>query len=210
MTTMLERVLTPHRLPHIGPDAYPTGWRLGIGRPAAGKTGTSSNEADAWFIGYEPQLVVGVWEGNPRAESPQLFTLSNRGPAYGAVAAGPIWRQTMVAINRLYRWPKIAFHRPPGLVYLPRVSITSGLLPGPHCPKTAIEGAWFVRGTEPRTPGHSHILVRVTRARPARRWHRGDGRFVQQVYLRPEPDWHPGMPRPWDSRFWSPAARAPS
>ena len=41
-----------------------TGKRANIGRPAAGKTGTTSNYHDAWFVGYTPDLVVGVWVGN--------------------------------------------------------------------------------------------------------------------------------------------------
>ena len=41
-----------------------TGRRADIGRPAAGKTGTTSNYHDAWFVGYTPDLVAGVWMGN--------------------------------------------------------------------------------------------------------------------------------------------------
>ena len=41
-----------------------TGTRANIGRPAAGKTGTTSNYHDAWFVGYTPDLVAGVWVGN--------------------------------------------------------------------------------------------------------------------------------------------------
>ena len=41
-----------------------TGTRANIGRPAAGKTGTTSDYHDAWFVGYTPDLVCGVWVGN--------------------------------------------------------------------------------------------------------------------------------------------------
>ena len=41
-----------------------TGARAKIGRPAAGKTGTTSDYHDAWFVGYTPDLVAGVWVGN--------------------------------------------------------------------------------------------------------------------------------------------------
>jgi penicillin-binding protein 1A len=44
--------------------SYGTGARANIGRPAAGKTGTTSDYKDAWFIGYTPDLVAGVWVGN--------------------------------------------------------------------------------------------------------------------------------------------------
>ena len=46
-----------------------TGKRAAIGRPAAGKTGTTSNYHDAWFVGYTPDLVAGVWIGNDNNSS---------------------------------------------------------------------------------------------------------------------------------------------
>lgn len=53
LTDMLEGVI-----------AHGTGTRANIGRPAAGKTGTTSDYHDAWFVGYTPDLVAGVWIGN--------------------------------------------------------------------------------------------------------------------------------------------------
>ena len=44
--------------------AWGTGRHADIGRPAAGKTGTSQDFRDAWFVGYTPDLVTGVWVGN--------------------------------------------------------------------------------------------------------------------------------------------------
>lgn len=46
-----------------------TGTRAQIGRPAAGKTGTTDNNHDAWFVGYTPDLVAGVWVGNDDSSS---------------------------------------------------------------------------------------------------------------------------------------------
>ena len=54
MTSMLEDVITHG-------TGYPNAV---IGRPAAGKTGTTSNFRDAWFVGYTPDLVTAVWLGN--------------------------------------------------------------------------------------------------------------------------------------------------
>ena len=48
----------------MGVIAHGTGAAANIGRPAAGKTGTTSDYRDAWFVGYVPDLVVGVWIGN--------------------------------------------------------------------------------------------------------------------------------------------------
>jgi len=47
-----------------GVIARGTGTRANIGRPAAGKTGTTSDYKDAWFVGYTPDLVAAVWIGN--------------------------------------------------------------------------------------------------------------------------------------------------
>jgi penicillin-binding protein 1A len=49
---------------------YGTGTRAGIGRPAAGKTGTTDDHADAWFAGYTPDLTSVVWVGYPQGEVP--------------------------------------------------------------------------------------------------------------------------------------------
>jgi len=60
-----------------------------IGRPAAGKTGTTSGERDVWFVGYVPQLSTAVWIGNDD------FNRSlGRGVTGGGYAA-PIWRDFM-------------------------------------------------------------------------------------------------------------------
>jgi penicillin-binding protein 1A len=49
---------------------YGTGTRAAIGRPAAGKTGTTDHHADAWFVGYTPNLATAVWMGYPSGEVP--------------------------------------------------------------------------------------------------------------------------------------------
>lgn len=66
-----------------------TGTAAQIGRPAAGKTGTTSSERDIWFVGYVPQLATAVWVGND----------DNRplgGGATGGVFVAPIWRDFML------------------------------------------------------------------------------------------------------------------
>jgi 1A family penicillin-binding protein len=65
-----------------------TGKAASIGRPAAGKTGTTSSERDVWFVGYVPQLATAVWIGNDNYRS------IGRGVTGGGFAA-PIWRQFM-------------------------------------------------------------------------------------------------------------------
>jgi penicillin-binding protein 1A len=59
-----------------------------ISCPAAGKTGTTELQSDAWFVGYTPEVSTAVWTGNPDARSPL--------PGYGASLSAPIWRDYMV------------------------------------------------------------------------------------------------------------------
>jgi penicillin-binding protein 1A len=60
-----------------------------IGRPAAGKTGTSQNYRDAWFAGYTPQLSQLVWVGYYQQELPMRNVHGRRG--FGGTLAAPIW-----------------------------------------------------------------------------------------------------------------------
>jgi penicillin-binding protein 1A len=68
---------------------------LDIGRPAAGKTGTTDEKADAWFIGYTPQLTTAVWMGDPLARTPMI----NVGgiSVFGATYPAEIWKTFMEA-----------------------------------------------------------------------------------------------------------------
>lgn len=206
MIKMMERVLDPNELPGIGPGAYTTGNLLGIGRPAGAKSGTNNGEADAWFLGYEPQMVVGVWEGNQYKEAPQPSTPN--GLAYGATAAGPIWKQIMEQVNQAEHIPVKNFPRPSGLVQVNNVSITSGELAGPLTPHDDIaNGIWFIQGTQPTHVGDVWELVRVLASNNHVLWEPGCGPYTAHVYLKPEPIWHAPEPLPWDHIFWPPTAR---
>lgn len=66
-----------------------TGKNANIGRPAAGKTGTTSSERDVWFVGYVPQLATAVWVGNDNYRS------LGKGVTGGDYAA-PVWRSFML------------------------------------------------------------------------------------------------------------------
>ena len=79
LTTMLKGVLEPGG----------TGKKGNIGRPAAGKTGTTSSERDVWFVGYVPQLAAAVWVGNDDYKS------MGKGITGGDFAA-PVWRSFML------------------------------------------------------------------------------------------------------------------
>jgi membrane peptidoglycan carboxypeptidase len=93
-----------------------TGAGLGIGRPAAAKTGTADEYRAAWFAGYTPDLAAAVWVGDPRggAKYPMNNLCMNGrcyGAVFGATIPGPIWRDTM--IGALRGVPAHGFVRPP-------------------------------------------------------------------------------------------------
>jgi membrane peptidoglycan carboxypeptidase len=93
---------TAQILTHVinGPGGH-TGGRAAIGRPAAGKTGTTNNYGAAWFDGFTPQLAAAVWVGDPRGPAHPLsdFTLDGRywRRVFGGDLPAMIWADTMKA-----------------------------------------------------------------------------------------------------------------
>ena len=82
-----------------GPDASRTGASASIGRPAAGKTGTTESFGAAWFSGFTPQMAASVWVGDPRGNSHPLTDVTVNGRFYshvfGADLPAAVWRTTM-------------------------------------------------------------------------------------------------------------------
>jgi penicillin-binding protein 1A len=64
-----------------------------IGRPEAGKTGTSQSNRDCWFVGYTPQLVTSVWVGF----TPERTVMIGGTKGFGGTVAAPIWARFMKA-----------------------------------------------------------------------------------------------------------------
>jgi penicillin-binding protein 1A len=81
---------------------------LSIGRPAAGKTGTTDHNQDAWFIGYTPQLTTAVWMGDPNAET----SMNDVGgiQVFGATYPAHVWAAFMEAA--LAKQPIVDFAQP--------------------------------------------------------------------------------------------------
>jgi penicillin-binding protein 1A len=71
-----------------------TGTRAQIGCPAAGKTGTTDEFTDAWFVGFTPRLATSVWVGYPTAKI-QMRTLFQGGPVAGGTFPAQIWGEYM-------------------------------------------------------------------------------------------------------------------
>jgi penicillin-binding protein 1C len=121
---------------------------LKIDRPAAVKTGTTTNFHDNWTLGYTPDIAIGVWVGNSDYQAMQDVT--------GLTGAAPIWHETIRKV--LEGKPKVDFARPDGLVQV-EVCALSGLLPTEFCPHTRTE--WFIAGTEPTQPDNIYQQVTV-------------------------------------------------
>ena len=73
-----------------------TGFRAAIGRPLAGKTGTTTGFTDAWFTGFTPQLATSVWVGDPVRQTPMRDRF-NGGPVYGGTFPALIFHDYLAA-----------------------------------------------------------------------------------------------------------------
>jgi penicillin-binding protein 1A len=116
-----------------------------LGRPVAGKTGTTNDFVDAWFVGFTPQLVAAVWIGYDEGQ----FSMGH-GMCGGRVAA-PIWRDFMMKI--IDKMPAVPFHKPNGVVCI-AIDQEVGLLATKYCPK--IKNEYFIQGTEPKEYCYAH------------------------------------------------------
>jgi penicillin-binding protein 1A len=121
-----------------------TGRNANIGRPAAGKTGTHSDYQDAWFVGYTPDLVAGVWFGE---DAPKRMVY--QGVTYGSWNAATIWGNFMK--EALKNTPVRDFPKPGGLVEGILIDTKTGLLVRDNCdlPPEEIRREIFIAGTEP-------------------------------------------------------------
>jgi penicillin-binding protein 1A len=78
-----------------------TGTAADYGCPAAGKTGTTSNYTDAWFVGYTPNASTAVWVGYPNSTA-SMSDVNGLGPGFGGTLAAPIWHDYMSAASGGY------------------------------------------------------------------------------------------------------------
>jgi penicillin-binding protein 1B len=118
---------------------------MGFRKVAAGKTGTTNDKRDAWFIGFTPQTLALTWVG---FDDNQPTGLS------GSEAAVPMWARYMVAVTA--GQPDVDFAAPEGIV-LGDVDKMTGGLASPYCPANAIVRMAFKSGTEPTTPCSVHL-----------------------------------------------------
>ena len=131
---------TAYLMTHLleGVVKHGTGWRVkALNRPVAGKTGTTNNLFDAWFMGYTARYITGTWVGfDDEAPLGKSET--------GSRAASPIWLGFMQRIVA-DKTPKI-FEVPEGVVFT-QIDAETGLLPIPESKETVF--VCFKEGTEP-------------------------------------------------------------
>jgi membrane carboxypeptidase/penicillin-binding protein len=140
VTDMLTAVLKP--------GGTASGISAAIDRPAAGKTGTTENLKEAWFVGYTPDLVAAVYIGYDDKSKEVGQT--------GSQIAAPIWASFAgAALNSV---PASDFAMPSGVIRV-TICVDDGLLAGPY--NTRVIDAAFIQGTEPTAvcPGSGRGLV---------------------------------------------------
>jgi penicillin-binding protein 1A len=123
-------------------------WGAGFHYPAGGKTGTTNDGTNVWFIGYTADLVAGAWMGFDR---PQKI----KDNAQGGVLAAPAWTAFMTEVYRRKPpppdWPK------PISIVTREIDISSGLLQTPYCPRNLVTSEFYISGTEPTRDCDKHL-----------------------------------------------------
>ncbi len=123
-----------------------TGTSANIGRPAAGKTGTTTGGSDLWFTGYTPQLTASVWVGLEGGESPLYPAYMSESQAFGGSTSAPIWKAFMTAA--LQGQPVLDFNPPDESQwqrgYCVQITPTPGRAPCGYSP--------YVPYSQPTTP----------------------------------------------------------
>ena len=142
-------------------------WNAGFRVPSAGKTGTTNDGADVWYVGFTANLVAGVWVGFDKPKK----IMSD---AQGGRLAAPAYTDFMIEVYR--RKPEPPDWPRPSMVITRMVDSASGLLAGPLCFDRAYT-EYFLPGTEPVqqcgasiSPGNAAAYMnrdtRSTRAKP--------------------------------------------
>ena len=133
--------------------AYSATTAAGFRLPAGGKTGTTNDGNDVWFIGYTADLVAGVWIGMDRPTK-------IKANAQGGILAAPAWTTFMLEVYRRKPAPP-DWPRPDGLVSKD-IDRTTGMLRNPYCPTPVIVTEWYLPGTEPIQECNVHSATNTT------------------------------------------------
>jgi penicillin-binding protein 1A len=168
MTSMLADVVN-----------YGTAYRVrqeGFTYPAAGKTGTTNDYVDAWFVGFTPKLVTGVWLGFDKRRT----IIAN---GFAGELAVPMWARFM---RQATEKDEPAPFKPPKDLTTASVCRLSGRLPGPYCDKVVTE--YFARGAAPTEVCDQHFLFTPPAEQVVTTFNRGAGdslAHMPQNYVMP-------------------------
>jgi penicillin-binding protein 1A len=121
--------------------------------PSGGKTGTTNDGADVWFIGYTADLVAGVWMG---FDKPQKI----KSNAQGGELAAPAYAAFMTEVYRRKPAPP-DWPRPEGITTR-EIDRTTGQLANPYCPLDVVATEYFILGTEPIQECIAHSPFNMT------------------------------------------------
>jgi penicillin-binding protein 1A len=124
-----------------------TGTRAAIGRPVAGKTGTTQDHADAWFVGFTPQLATAVWVGFPQGALP-MRPPRTRITVFGGTWPAEIWSAFMGPA--LAHRPVEGFPDPAADVVKVAVDLRHNCLRNRFTPSSAVGVVAYLRGEAPR------------------------------------------------------------
>ncbi len=129
----------------------------GFALPAGGKTGTTNDYKDVWFIGFTPDLVTGIWMGfdNP---------VKIMGNAQGGRLSAPAWTAMMKEVYERRAAPHL-WTQPEGLL-LEMVDVQTGFRATPYCPIAQVSLEYFIPGTEPPAYCPLHGGARTTSLPP--------------------------------------------
>src|SRR5918992_992666 len=125
--------------------------------PAGGKTGTTNDGTDVWFIGYTPDLVAGVWMGFDR---PQRI----KSNAQGGALAAPAWTTFMREVYRRRPAPS-DWPQPPGIVER-IIDRSTAMLATAYCPPELVTQEYFIIGTDPPSECPAHGPYAITPGLP--------------------------------------------
>ena len=116
-------------------------WKYRFRHPAGGKTGTTQNLSDAWFVGFTPNITAGVWFGIDE------YSVSLGNGQYGGVAALPAWALFMKRAHQELNIPKDNFEIPSGVVEIEIDSDTKLL---PNSRTKSLEKEFFLKSNAPQ------------------------------------------------------------
>ena len=136
-----------------------TGTRAAIGRPAAGKTGTTNDYRDAWFIGYTPDYVCSVWMGFDEDKTMEKWRVT------GGTYPATIWSRVMTEVHK---GVPVSNFTPVRDLTTVTICAKSGKLPGAWCPGDQVRTEVYLKGTQPVETCDVHVPAVVCAENPTK------------------------------------------